>query len=89
MVGVMFPIAFIFLLLFCDFYDCLLFAFAFMPLDSSLNNQESILTCLLSFSLIIRLYHYIMVLLHYIIIYYITKSHYSRLFYLIMLFLFI
>ena len=34
------------------------FAFAFMPLDSRLNNQESSLTCLLSFWLIIRLYHY-------------------------------
>ena len=36
----------------------LFFVFIFMSLDSSLSNQESILTCLLSFWLIIKLYHY-------------------------------
>ena len=35
-----------------------LFAFAFLSLDSSLSSQEPILTCLLSFWSIIKLYHY-------------------------------
>ena len=49
------------------FYDCFLvdrclfcfiFAFVYMARDSSLSNQEPILTCLLSSWLIIKLYHY-------------------------------
>ena len=41
-------------------YFCFLifFVFVFMSRDSSLSNQEFILTCLLYFSLIIKLYHY-------------------------------
>ena len=51
------------LLLFCYFLRrfvgwSLFFGFDFMSLDSSLSNQESILTCLLSSWLIIKLYHF-------------------------------
>ena len=56
-----FPLVyFIFLLLLNDFLlvDLCFFVFVFMYLDSSLNDQESILTCFLSFDLIIKLYHY-------------------------------
>ena len=57
MIGVIFPIAFILLLSFFSvvFYGsllvdlCVVFVFVFMSLDSSLSNQECILTCLLSF----------------------------------------
>ena len=54
-----------------NFCDCLLvdlfcFVFAFMSPDSSLSNQEPILTCLLSFWLIIKLIMIIVV--HYIIL---------------------
>ena len=68
----------------------LFFVFAFMSPDSSLSNQESILTCLLSFWLIIKLYHY-----YYgsvtscYSLYYIAKLHYSRLLYLNISWLFI
>ena len=79
---------------FAIFYDCLLIDICFLflfscLLDSSLSSQESILTCLLSFWLILELYHFHMVLLHHIIVCYITKFYYSRLLYLIMSWLFI
>ena len=65
-----------------------IFVFAFMSLDGSLSNQESILACLLSFLLIIKIYHYYYgcIALKYNDI---TKLHYSKLFYLIMSLLFI
>ena len=61
MLGVIFPIAFTFcyFLLFdfllIDF--CLLFSFSCFS-DSSLSSQESILTCLLFFWLILKLHHF-------------------------------
>ena len=59
---------------------CLFFVFALMSLGSSLSNQKPILTFLLPFWLIIKLYHD-----YYdsITIYYITKLYYSRLFYVV------
>ena len=59
---------------------CLFFVFALMSLGTSLSNQKPILTFLLSFWLIIKLYHD-----YYdsITIYYITKLYYSRLFYVV------
>ena len=56
------------------------FVFAFMSLDCSLSNQESLLTSLLSFWLMIKLYHYY----YYdsITSLYITKLYYSTLFFL-------
>ena len=52
-----------FFLFFCYFYHCLLvnpcfFFFVFLSLDNILSSQEAILTCLLSFWLIIKLYLY-------------------------------
>ena len=49
----------------------LFFVFVFMSLDSSLSNQESILTCILSFWLIIEFYHF----------YYGSITYYSILYY--------
>ena len=50
-----FLVFFFFFLIVCR----LIFAFfVFMSLDSSLSNKESIVTCLLSFWLIIKLYHF-------------------------------
>ena len=81
MVGVIFPIVFTFyyfLLFDCLLVDlCLLFLFSCFS-DSSLSSQESMLPCLLFFRLI-----FVMVLLHHIIVYYITKLHYNNLIYVI------
>ena len=67
----------------------LFLVFVFMCLDSSLCNQEHILTCLLSFWLIIKsYYHYYGSIILYDSIF-VTNSHYSRLFYLIISLLFI
>ena len=52
--------------------------------ESSLSSQESILTCLLLSDLSLNFIIFLMVLLHHIIVYYITKLHYSRLLYLIL-----
>ena len=59
MVIVIFPIAFIILLSFYLFVGwSLFFVFVFMSLDSSLINQELILSVLLSFWLVIKFCHY-------------------------------
>ena len=87
MAGVNFPIAFnfcYFLLFDCLLVDlCLLFLFSCFS-GSSLNSQESILTYLLFFWLSLNFITFVMVLLHHIIVYYISKLHYSRLLYLIL-----
>ena len=61
MAGVIFPIVFTFyyvLLFDCLLVDlCLLLLFSCFS-DSSLSSQESILTCLLFFWLILKLYHF-------------------------------
>ena len=79
MVGVIFLIAFTF----CYFllFDCLLFLFPCFS-DSSLSSQESILTFFSDWSL--NFIIFVMVLLHHIMVYYITKLHYSRYLYLIL-----
>ena len=74
------------------FYDCLLVSLSLLFLfsclsDSSLSSQESILTCLLLFwfsDWSLNFIIFVMVLIDHIIVYYITKLHYSRLLYLIM-----
>ena len=55
-----FFVIFYFSIIFLRFFVgwSLFFVFIFMSLDSSLSNQESILTCLLSFWLINKLYHH-------------------------------
>ena len=76
------------------FYDCLLvdlcllFLFSCLS-DSSLRNQESILTCLLFSDWFLNFIIFVTVLLHHVIVYYIPKLHCSRLLYLIMSWLFI
>ena len=75
MIGIMFPI----LLLFCYFLWLfvgwsLFFVVVLMSCDSGWSNPRWILICLLSFWLIINV-----VELNYIILYYNTKLHYSRL----------
>ena len=90
MVGVTFHIA----LTFCYFllFDfmlvdlCLLFLFSCFS-DSSSSSQESILTGLLFSDSSLNFIIFIMVLLHHIIIYNITKLHYSRSLYLVLLWL--
>ena len=79
------------------FYDCLLVSLSLLFLfsclsDSSLSSQESILTCLLLFwfsDWSLNFIIFVMVLIDHIIVYYITKLHYSRLLYLIISWLFI
>ena len=87
MVGVIFPIVFTFcyfLLFDCLLVDlCLLFLFSCFS-DSSLSSQESILACSFFSDWSLNFIIFVMVLLHDIIVYYVTKLHYSRLLYLIL-----
>ena len=73
---------FYFLLFLTFLIFCWLFMFLFFS-DSSLSSQESILTFLLFFWLILKPYQFFNLIIYdSIIVYYITKLHYSRLLYL-------
>ena len=74
----------------------LFFVFVFMSLDSSMSNQESSLTCLLSFWFNIKLYHYYYgsftsyysILYYWIPLYQVTLPYYVMAIYLVLFLLF-